>query len=46
MRNQHSGVRCPFCGSGEVQIEQEKGVSICRATYYCIECSQPFEKLR
>lgn len=37
---------CPFCGSGDVALESVFGPTLCRATYVCRACHNPFERFK
>lgn len=37
---------CPYCGSGEGEVENLFGPTACRAIYYCKRCHQPFEGMK
>ena len=39
-------VACPFCGSHNTSHQSPFGHSLCKALYYCQDCSQPFEKIK
>lgn len=34
---------CPLCGSEHTRLTSPFGSALCRATYYCEHCQQPFE---
>ena len=38
------GLRCPYCGSSDTELERERGPGLCRRVHYCHECTQPFEE--
>ena len=40
------GLRCPFCGAGEVERLSPFGPTPCRSVYYCRSCHQPFEAMK
>lgn len=40
------GIVCPFCDSRQTVLESPFGPTLCRATYYCHHCHQPFEKFK
>ncbi|WP_425607635.1 hypothetical protein [Natribaculum luteum] len=35
---------CPFCGSADTHVEQQRGPALCRTVHYCNTCQQPFEE--
>jgi ring-1,2-phenylacetyl-CoA epoxidase subunit PaaD len=37
---------CPYCGSGEVALDSVFGPTLCRATYVCRTCRNPFERFK
>jgi ring-1,2-phenylacetyl-CoA epoxidase subunit PaaD len=37
---------CPLCGSANTRLTSLFGAALCRATYYCDDCRQPFEGLK
>jgi ring-1,2-phenylacetyl-CoA epoxidase subunit PaaD len=37
---------CPFCGSEDVVVESLFGPTLCRATYLCRACRNPFERFK
>lgn len=37
---------CPYCGSHEVAVESLFGPTLCRATYLCRTCRNPFERFK
>ena len=37
---------CPYCGSHDVVAESLFGPTLCRATYLCRACHNPFERLK
>ena len=37
---------CPYCGSHDVAIESLFGPTLCRATYICRHCRNPFERFK
>jgi ring-1,2-phenylacetyl-CoA epoxidase subunit PaaD len=37
---------CPHCGSREVALESLFGPTMCRATYVCRVCRNPFERFK
>lgn len=37
---------CPFCGSGDVALENLFGPTQCRSVRYCRACRQPFESFK
>jgi ring-1,2-phenylacetyl-CoA epoxidase subunit PaaD len=39
-------VRCPFCTSPKVVMDNAFGPTQCRSLYYCRACRQPFEALK
>jgi len=39
-------VRCPFCGSAEVELMALFGSQLLTDQYYCRACHTPFEHLR
>ncbi len=39
-------VRCPYCASAEVVLDNAFGPTRCRSLFYCRVCRQPFEALK
>jgi ring-1,2-phenylacetyl-CoA epoxidase subunit PaaD len=39
-------LRCPYCDSGRVSVDNLFGPTLCRSLYYCRECRQPFEAFK
>jgi ring-1,2-phenylacetyl-CoA epoxidase subunit PaaD len=37
---------CPYCGSHDVAVESLFGPTLCRATYLCRNCHNPFERFK
>lgn len=37
---------CPYCGTGDTEIENLFGPTACRAIFYCRKCRQPFEGMK
>lgn len=37
---------CPYCGSTDVSLDSLFGPTMCRATYVCRACRNPFERLK
>lgn len=37
---------CPYCGSHDVVAESLFGPTLCRATYLCRSCQNPFERFK
>ena len=37
---------CPVCGSHEVMLDSLFGPTLCRATYVCRACRNPFERFK
>jgi ring-1,2-phenylacetyl-CoA epoxidase subunit PaaD len=37
---------CPYCKSGDTQLESAFGATLCKQLYYCNSCRQSFEKFR
>ena len=37
---------CPYCGSREVELDSLFGPTLCRATYLCRSCKNPFERFK
>jgi ring-1,2-phenylacetyl-CoA epoxidase subunit PaaD len=37
---------CPYCGSRDVVMESLFGPTLCRATYLCRHCRNPFERFK
>jgi ring-1,2-phenylacetyl-CoA epoxidase subunit PaaD len=37
---------CPYCGSRNVAVESLFGPTLCRATYLCRNCRNPFERFK
>ena len=40
------GAACPFCGSTETTMESAFGPTLCRSTYFCRTCRNPFEAFK
>ena len=38
--------RCPYCGSGDVALDNLFGPTQCRSLRYCRACRQPFEQFK
>ncbi len=41
-----AAMRCPYCGSGEVALDNLFGPTQCRSLHYCRACRQPFESFK
>jgi ring-1,2-phenylacetyl-CoA epoxidase subunit PaaD len=41
-----SAVRCPFCDSPRVAMDNLFGPALCRSLFYCRDCRQPFEAFK
>ncbi len=41
-----AGVRCPLCGSPNTRRTSAFGSGLCRASFYCHDCAQPFEQMK
>jgi len=39
----NSQLRCPHCGSRDVELVSEFGSTACKALYQCRSCSEPFD---
>ncbi len=39
-------VRCPFCDSANVTMDNAFGPTLCRSLFYCRTCRQPFESFK
>ncbi len=37
---------CPYCGSRDVAVDSLFGPTLCRATYLCRNCRNPFERFK
>jgi ring-1,2-phenylacetyl-CoA epoxidase subunit PaaD len=37
---------CPYCGSPDVAMESLFGPTLCRSTYVCRRCHNPFERFK
>ncbi len=37
---------CPYCGSHDVAVDSLFGPTLCRATYLCRNCRNPFERFK
>lgn len=37
---------CPYCGSRDVAMESLFGPTLCRSTYVCRRCRNPFERFK
>lgn len=37
---------CPYCGSRDVEMESLFGPTLCRSTYVCRHCHNPFERFK
>lgn len=37
---------CPYCGSHDVAVDSLFGPTLCRATYLCRTCRNPFERFK
>jgi ring-1,2-phenylacetyl-CoA epoxidase subunit PaaD len=41
-----ASVRCPYCDSGRVAMDNVFGPTLCRSLFYCRDCRQPFEAFK
>jgi ring-1,2-phenylacetyl-CoA epoxidase subunit PaaD len=41
-----AAVRCPYCGSADVALDNLFGPTQCRSLRYCRACRQPFEQFK
>lgn len=41
-----AGVRCPYCASNRVAMDNAFGPTLCRSLFYCRACRQPFEAFK
>jgi ring-1,2-phenylacetyl-CoA epoxidase subunit PaaD len=41
-----AGVRCPYCDSANVALDNLFGPTQCRSLRYCRDCRQPFEQFK
>lgn len=39
-------VRCPFCGTADVELESAFGSEVSKSQYYCHECKTVFERIK
>ena len=39
-------VPCPFCGSGDTQLQSEFGSTACKAIHTCRACGSPFDEFK
>ena len=39
-------VRCPWCASARVVMDNAFGPTPCRSLFYCRDCRQPFEAMK
>lgn len=39
-------VRCPRCGSDDVELTSEFGSTACKAMYRCLSCREPFDHVK
>jgi ring-1,2-phenylacetyl-CoA epoxidase subunit PaaD len=39
-------VRCPYCASADIAMDNLFGPTLCRSLYYCRSCRQPFEAFK
>jgi ring-1,2-phenylacetyl-CoA epoxidase subunit PaaD len=37
---------CPYCGSSDVAMDSLFGPTMCRSTYICRQCHNPFERFK
>lgn len=37
---------CPYCGSHDVEMDSLFGPTLCRSTYVCRHCRNPFERFK
>ncbi|MFL5680394.1 MAG: 1,2-phenylacetyl-CoA epoxidase subunit PaaD [Chloroflexota bacterium] len=42
----HGSVRCPYCDSANVALDNLFGPTQCRSLLYCRACRQPFEQFK
>ncbi len=38
--------QCPYCESTDTELKNSFGSSLCRAIYFCNNCTQPFEQFK
>jgi ring-1,2-phenylacetyl-CoA epoxidase subunit PaaD len=41
-----ASARCPYCDSTETEMKNSFGSTLCRAIYFCNNCTQPFEQFK
>jgi ring-1,2-phenylacetyl-CoA epoxidase subunit PaaD len=41
-----SSVRCPYCDSARVTMDNAFGPTLCRSLFFCRDCRQPFEAFK
>jgi ring-1,2-phenylacetyl-CoA epoxidase subunit PaaD len=41
-----AAIRCPYCGSSDVALDNLFGPTQCRSVHYCRACRQPFESFK
>lgn len=46
LRRPTTTVTCPFCGSGDTELESAFGPTLCRSTHFCRSCRNPFEAFK
>lgn len=39
-------VSCPYCDSGNTELQSEFGSTPCKAQYFCHDCEEPFEHFK
>lgn len=39
-------VPCPYCESTDTELKNSFGSTLCRAIYFCNNCTQPFEQFK
>ena len=46
LRLTRRAIRCPRCGSDDVELTSEFGPTACKAMYRCTSCLEPFEHVK
>ncbi len=46
LRRKDGGLRCPVCGSDDVDVQSQAGPTRCRAVAWCAACRNPVEVMR
>src|SRR5690606_29290951 len=46
LRPTRRAVRCPQCGSADVEVASEFGSTACKALYRCRSCLEPFDHVK